>query len=510
MSRLIIQKKLTWDARFPYSFESIWSIFCKCIVLNNISLRQLVALISKDDQPFKSGENINFATSLWIDFDKFAFMLGVDKERLIAGTWEAMGINQTLQSGYAVRRCPECWSFGFHCALYDCSNISRCPIHGCKLTDPCVSCTMHSTFAARSSARVESARFCTRCRGILHGRSSLLEFLNYSDERSIAVYCRKLLHWWHQVGLKFSERDTLLSDILKVKNPKDSQRDYVDWQLGYACSLVDCSDFEWKFSVRPDAAFARILLSKPKIDATFEMLGDSEATKILDCNALGYRSLRRHLYRRYIRPHRRCYNQLRNLTREQCLSIDYDKVCLVSLAYLVWRLSIENLFLVEGLKVPRRRNFLLRMMMPNANSDIDFESKLRFSYFSFFGIWKKISSYRGVRNIRIERSGDYGDGAIFWKKIKNSSNLESQDSSGQKQGYSVLFPDMRHGAGVNFSECLNRNPGITCPVDQKWYPMTDSFFISSDQQSLRIREVLFELRNTAGNALNFRFFYINV
>jgi len=472
-------------------------------------LHELERIIAKEAVASK-GRAINYVDTSWIDFDKFAELLGLSKDRLTQGTWEKMGIVQDPKIKYGIRRCPECWRYGFHTALFDIGSISTCPIHKCELTDQCVACTLHSTFDFSGKAELADSRLCIRCRCNFGNRADYYKSFADVSNALIDYHCRSLLEWWAKVGFVEKDRDIFLGSLLQIGSTTRMRSEYRSWQFHYACSIADNSCLDWQFSITPETALVYIMQSETTVDKLVERESGSKEICIQDDEALQYRSLRRHLFRRYIKPHRRCYQKLLELTDDDCLSIDFEKVCLCSLAFVIWRMTVEGLRRVEGLRIRRQKNFGINLMHPHAYSVMTLRDRLLWSYFSFLGIWRKLDSFRGVRNVRVERSDDYGDGTFFWVEVSANPGETRCASAERRIRVIVLYPDVSAEIEDAHFECSSRSPRAESVVDKKWYSLQDPIFLDLTQQKISFRQVLFQLKHPGNSYVNDRFCYLRL
>jgi hypothetical protein len=464
----------------------------------------MATLVSNDQSARASSIVIDFVDTTWIDFERFSSILGIEKARLYAGTWQGMGIKQGYSRNHGIRHCAECWKEGFHCALFDIEVLAICPLHKCPLSSLCFGCITHSTFNVRQSTSLSGPRFCTRCRNILPRREVYASFNAPLFADAMDRHCSSLLDWWSDVGVKCQQRDVLLCDLLQVGRPVDVANDHRAWQLFISRSVSVKSELDWAFKIKPEGARMSVLAPAQVVDKSSNTITDFQSTQERRNQvAKGYRALRRHLFNRFIRPHSACYNKLIALDKENCLSLDYEKVCLAAVAYLTWRMSIEGLVRVEGLKAPREKNFELQLMRPAALDNLTVEHELIWSYCSFMGIWRKLVQLRGVRNLRIEKSDGYRDGYFYWVGFSDHAT----DAVTGKLG--ILYPDIEE---IRESKrvCLNRNPAKDSIVDLKWYLPKEFVYVTNDSQQVRVRDVMFQLRHPNNRHVSDRCWYLNV
>lgn len=504
-------KRLTWDPIFPAPYESIWSVIVKVVVLNNLTLGELTSLIGRRDLPKRTARAIDCSETNWIDFDSFASLLGVDAKRLKQGTWQGLGISPRFQSRYAIRRCPECWRRGYHCVLFDIDALETCPWHGCQLTLHCLGCTAPSTFALRSNVSLISQRFCFQCRLKLPDREQIIRMMRVGPLTSevLEASCNSVIDWWRAAGNKFPERDQLLSEIFWIGHSAAQLACYRSFQLGKATQIAGELNASWRLSLHPEPVRHSVLEATWAADASQEHEID-RTPRIRDPAGRCYRSVRKHLYNTYVRRHGCCYRQLKGLSRYESLGLNGDCVCRPSLAFLIWRMSIEGVTQVEALHFHRKENFSLRLMGPRAFHELPLEASIRWSYMAFFGIWHQLETYHSELNdkyrVAISRTGC--EGHVHWKctgtaYVRDINNMETVRSR-----FAVLYPDVTSRVETASADCRVRHtqgksmldPGYTDP-EVDWDGLQDDF---------SFRNCLFQARFPDRARTNNRFSYIDV
>lgn len=436
-------KRLTWDAAVPAPFESGWAIFAKLAILNNLNLNELARLIQRDDAVGGAARAVDYSDSSWIDFSRFSGLLGVDERRLRTGFLDQLGIVPTFKNRYEIRHCPKCWDLGYHCAIFDLSALSSCPWHRCSLTNPCAGCAFPSTFALQTSHGMINSRFCARCGMTVPGFPHLLSTARISADYAAMIigYCREFIDWWELIGQKIPHRDIVFRDILRIGNDPPHNPIHCSWQIGHAIAAVGENTLAWKFRWPPTEVKHASWTEGIEKTVVTERRAPARSFRIGDNAGKCYQSLRKHLYHKFVRSHRDCLCSLASLQRDESHALDGDEVCVVSLAFLVWRMSIEGIVNVERLRFHRPDNFQLRLMGPDERYDVSLASRLRWSYFGFFGIWSELSVRCGAQNFRVNIRGSHCDGHIKWDSLfERRQGSDNADSMAPQEFY-VLYPD---------------------------------------------------------------------
>lgn len=447
----------------------------------------------------------------WIDFARFSNLLGVDEQRLKAGTWAGMSISAPTSGSYAIRRCLECWKNGYHCILFDIGAIHACPVHGCVLTEPCSSCTLQSTFSARSTSLGFGKRFCTRCRTMLPTRDQLVNGSpGVFDHTAMGGYCANFIAWWHAVGVSFSGRDALLRNLLCAGTTAPNETDFRSWLLHKAYEASTDVPLLWKFSLVAEPVQFATLDFSHTVCQQVERRNKDRGLRIRDIEARKYRSIRRYLFKTYVRQHSCCYKKLQSLTREQSLSLDGDKVCLASLAYFIWRMSIEGVVRLDALRTNRQKNFELRLMGPRTESRPSIDSSLRWSYFGFFGIWRSLRRLCGKKNLRVEKYGDRCEGHIYWKITESSGGVLRNKFAHGEDGVLLLYPRASTRIQVPASVCRKISSRKNSITVDRWYNIEEPFLWPSHQNLVRPRNILFQILHPSRETCSNRYAYIDV
>lgn len=484
-------KRLTWNPVFPAPYESGWSIFAKLVALNNMSLNEVSALIQRDEIVVDSSNILNLADSSWIDFEKFSMLLDVGVDRLKTGFWDQVGAKLNVGSGYEIRHCPQCWALGYHCIFFDLTNLLSCPWHCCALTESCAKCATPSIFKIRSLPNTSNGLFCLHCGIKLSNFSNILSFksidkdLNATKEK----YCSELIGWWKCLGQHVPFRDLLLADILSVGDlSRNRRRNKPLWQIAYALSVVKNIP-GWSFQSSPiDARHANWPIGANEENPF------TENPRIQSDDGRCYRSLRRYIYKRFIRPHRRCHGTLISYGHDECLTIDGEQICIVSLAFLVWRMSIEGLCNIEGLRYHRRNDFSLKFMGPNEIFHSSLLSRLQWSYFSFFGIWNEFSTLCGTRKFRVESSDMRCDEHLHWACSLTEHRKDRGLCCVKQAEFHILYPDSSPLVDRAQQRCLERRKLGRDMLDIRRYD-NDCDYTWTGYNESNFRDCLFLVRN---------------
>lgn len=434
----IENKRLTWDTLDPAPFESGWSIFLKVMCKNYLSVYELMKLIKKNDFSSQGIYVLNLGDSSWIDFDKFGQLLNINPDRLKTGFLDNLGFLSLTNKlkRYKVRHCPVCIKHGYHCALFDLALINECPWHHVSLIDACAGCVTPRTMGGDLSLLDNKAKICSQCEMTLREFLTLVNSNRFDLNMSATVlgYCVEFVEWWGKVRGRSAGFTQLIRELSLLGGNQEYGEKQSSLLLGYAQILSPETIF-WKFSIKPfPVKYSECLnISSLKKNNTEEFYSSIEIGRI-------YRSIRRNIYKKFIRQNRNYYNALLSLSRDETLNLRADRVNCAIISFVIWRMSIEGICNIEGLKFARKSTFSLRLMSPE-NTRIVFSeiTKVKWCYFGFFGLWYKLNTEL-IKHQRI--SIDIFpyipcDGFVYWYFEELKTNIENPANYTLK----VIYPE---------------------------------------------------------------------
>jgi hypothetical protein len=322
----------------------------------------------------------------------------------------------------------------------------------------------------------------------------------------IIGYCVELIEWWNVVGQRFPDRDLLLSGLLWNGGSSRGQAPYVSWQLYQALAVTRDVELFWQFQIQPEPVRHTVVWG---VRGRYDEIGAggiSRKYRICELGGKCYRSLRKHLYKTYVEPHRRCYEHLKGLSREETLALNGDAVCLVSWAFLIWRMSIEGVIQVDGLRLKRANNFPVRLMGPNHYDWLPLGERLRWCYFTFFSIWHQLVAAREASvNIRVEIFDDHCVG-----KFHGECTHSGQDTVARRTRESVRFtllypdPDELVGDLEDLMTCRERFRLGDGMIDERRLESSSGWRWAQDVMSLQNCMFIARYPDRAGSRLQFR------
>lgn len=503
--------KLIWQGIAPAPFESAWSIFAKLLALNAVSPARVCSIIADPMSNSSTWNALDFRDSSWVDFNRFSSALGVNENRLRAAFLDQLGfsdrvsmLNQQHRSG--IKLCQECLERGYHCVLFELGFVDICPWHYKTLDVPCDSCfttvfrsglkrhreKLHECNASEMPEWQEMSSSC----GHIHfndSRVGMLNRLSPDEEKNIALHCTALLRWWMSVS-KNPEIAAYLSQYSFSNDNENHLR-----AIFSAAELI-AGKCPWPVAIsRGPVRTQRWVESECAAATTIEELVPHASEW-----GVAYRSVRRHIFNCFVRPHRDCWNELTSYHRYDARKLDSDTCCPVSLAYAVLRMHVERIRTIDALRSEKLRSHSIRAMTlewPQTANSLQARTSLAYAY--FFRILEEILRHIGVDSFAI------ADSETQWTSNFITALFSSeQDQSGANIGkgeWVLIFGDPKYLQRKAFVSCCGRPKTkywmISSQLQEYW---TDTHW----QYDSGYGQPLFKLRKTDFGRRNASYEYI--
>lgn len=492
--------RFTWNPVVPAPYESAWMIFLKLLALNYCAPTDIVKEIIKPGYPFP--KKLDFRNSSWIDINRFAVMLGVDPQRLHLCFLDQLGFPHVIPDEKGgIRFCPKCLAKGYHSVFFELGIIAGCPIHECLLTSACSSCA--TTVFRRGLIRVSrypSPRempdvnvpeyiYQSSCLHISFDPDILVwptSMIKEEEMREIRCWGDRLVSWWNTVYSGLPYLSEVLAPLARFSFDEENKADLQN-RAGMAVTIG--GDCPWPLQVR--TANRRLLRWKQSI-------GPDNATKegtIPTSMFATYRVIRRHIYRRYVRPHKACWTIISNLSWLESKTLAAESVCVMALAYASWRMSIERFSNVECFKKNHPRS-VARGVRQITRNDVNGRSNSHWWYAYFFSILEDIQALTEHGNYFIERTDDSAfdvdrSRAISWNLVRSHIvNL----SDIQFESWSIVFPAPYPLVNKAETCCMGRPRGPDSMLDRRHRFDLDNWAWTGNSHLARPR-CLFKIKN---------------
>jgi len=445
-------EQLTWDPRSPAPYESGWSLLSKVMLINHLSSTDLYKLICKEDTGLPRRGALDHLQSNWINFKKLETLLGVETVRLEQCFLDTLGFPSTTGWNTGIRHCPECAPLGYHSVLFSFAIVENCPWHNRLLEPMCPGCLRFIAYSRPKAARRSLEFRCEKCDFGKMDFSQSLCFDNLKSDLKLEIdkVSSALVEWWQLLGKKMPERDMLLSDIWAVANDSMPYTHTAkQWQMmSYAHSRHPL----------PQRWTKEIELTQVKRISWNEEDAKAEHNELtMRQLVLCYKSVRRYIFSRYVRQHRKCYKFLYQCDRPESQSLDSDQACSISLAYLAWRVSFEGWFTIENLRAPDTFRDDLSIFWLTLQDLQGPRSMGNLFLGAFYQLLRRIEDECDYRSFYIKTLEYYGDNDF---KLLMSPNILVRNSSrtelDNERSWWLLFPDPDPLAQRAHARCCRR------------------------------------------------------
>lgn len=385
-----LHTRLSWHPSSPAPFESAWILFLKICVLNEITPHNLMRLIQTEVSKKRKINALDITDSSWIDFEKLSGLLGVREETLRNCFPDQLGIKGP-NSGYKVRICPQCLDLNYHCVLFDLPFVQSCPWHRVPLISSCSECSA-PVKGARLTKPYDLLLCCPGCREILVDFVSDYEVTKVPSHLAdrIHIQCSELLDWCKTAMSRYSPHHEL---------PYRYEPEPFGIYYSVILDVADKPPLSWEIA-RKKSRFSLIRWKAENRSVPLDLLKS-------------YKSLRRHLFNKFVRRYRGCFNNIL-LCNGYAISFNVDKVAKPALAFLLWRMSIEGRNLSELDQRTRRRLTLNTPDLQSFVTEVDDDFVLNWCYAQYFGIYQKLSTLKDSKYYLFLMGNLYSQEPLVW------------------------------------------------------------------------------------------------
>lgn len=415
--------RFVWGQGTPAPFESSWLIFLKLMALNNCTFNHVFKYLCLEKYRCQDIDNplrcFDVLDSKWVDFQKLSRALGGISERSLRTAFLSE-FSFPLQHKFQVRHCPECIRNGYHSIFFQIHSLERCPWHGHELVR-CSHCSAALGQGLKSrggkSCNAEEWSFFLKC-GHFDIEPVDVPFLltPTPDFRDLVLKTSKtFLKWWGRV-LNVGDHPNLSLGLMVISVDEGYLRD-CDLKLmtiGHAKHLAGACPWPIADS---EIGFR---------SCTWEDSGETHHSSE-DWRAV-LKSIRRQIFRRYVRRHRRCYGRLAKLCMFASHSLNGKSVCYCALSFILWRMEFEGFASFSAWNENRKSlGFVDRFQEGDS-----IRQKAHSSYVAFFILWWQLHSNAPSRKISVIAQPftdrDYYRSIIRIKSRKYSQFFDADDS----------------------------------------------------------------------------------
>lgn len=350
--------RLNWRPEGVTCFESNWSILQKLVYLNEVNISELCEVLSDPVFWFDSSRKRTVSFSLhdfgFLSRKRLQWLLKIDRETAeycVTGAYlprieraPRYGdlAHRSLPNEWNVLRfCRTCLAKGFHSPLFQVTTIARCPVHQHALEHSCPRCRREIPYHA-SSAMLSAPYHCPYCNELFWPdlqRQAWVSGLSAVQRAKFARY----VSW---IG-KVSYDGTGPGWSLAFEGVSTADSDISQRVLRYLNDLRPLEDWANCFNAGNNEevclrAIAGPALRPVEVDPDHRWKDPDILNKALV--SLGrdfyliYKSVRRHLKRRYVVRHSNCRRLLGTLG----VPLSIELRCPWVLAYHRWRERLET------------------------------------------------------------------------------------------------------------------------------------------------------------------------
>lgn len=315
-------------------FESSWLMLLKALTINDISLRTFYSIITKKEL------NITSSKLRWNESHQFNSTALSHTLRLSSQFVDNAFLNRLMSSDYAastalVRHCRTCIDSLYHCSFFQMPWIANCPVHQVEL-HVCKACS--SIFMDRKLNELRSKDGSRLCR---HLKPFMQE--PFAVHRLSEDACSAFSKWGESLAFWLKRASDIgtedLHEITSVPlHDHSTRKRFIYWR--YLETLIGRAPINIPAPAFDAARLCHESLNEEKIGKK-----DVDLEQWVQC----FKSLKRHIYKRFVRPHRKCVNQFKRLTLTETRVLDHDARCSCALAYYSWLVTALNLYTMQDL-----------------------------------------------------------------------------------------------------------------------------------------------------------------
>ncbi|MFP3677272.1 hypothetical protein SB725_09115 [Pseudomonas sp. SIMBA_041] len=239
-----------------------------------------------------------------------------------------------------IRHCPKCIKLGYHSVIFYFEHITHCPWHN-EALEYCQQCSDVLSKKWRGKKGIAAAaEKCEHLGVILDVLSAEVPLEDFHVE--VVVWCNELKDW--------SERGSRLigQDMYEVVVAEPSKLQ--DKEVVFKFLADRASPGQFSTNVDAPVSMLKIPLSKLAWEKPFyhilsspsgecitwyESLRGAQPRADIEASVSTIKSIRRYIFRRYIRYHRKCLARLVRTASENWYAFNLNTVCPCVMAYLI-------------------------------------------------------------------------------------------------------------------------------------------------------------------------------
>lgn len=323
----------------PIPFESSWMLMIKACAFNLIEPTTLFEILAV--KPLNRVQPVRYWASDWIDMPTFSKATHLPTWVLHRSFVDQ--ICPIVQIGnHHVRHCAECVKYGYHSVLFQFEVLTHCPWHGCSLT-LCKACSRAFQFGgltitpvqmiSRDGCIYEVSLSCGHFHFLSSG-SLFVQDIKSLPLDTIVTRSMEVIAWLRKCS-SLGASGRVVTSLFFAPSSFSQQEQLFDVCLHHVETLIGCCPWQPKRrETESELVRAEFRLS------CLDCATPDKVTEDADYIAL-FKSIRRHLFNKYVRRHKKCWNELSHFEPIKLHALDVTNACSVSSAFLVWLMALQ-------------------------------------------------------------------------------------------------------------------------------------------------------------------------
>jgi hypothetical protein len=359
-------KSWCWQPAWSGVGESIYSTLGKFEALNALNLQELGELFVTPK--FKTSSTgiqwrylvADLRITESISKTNLRAILKLDSEKIQSGFTETLFPNSQSLSSNELRWCPLCIKNGFHASAFQLNYVFSCPIHNVKIRMTCPKCKSPIPYMLRPQAR-DSLFQCWTCHHDLAPAirmGNAVTVLKKINADALSDYV-KMLRFGDQLPTLINAcRNSLGKPNLPMIISKgQAYRQLNGFEQFVADVLTHIADNQVQRQrqfhfIQPYSIFSPKENTQKLVKATNQKETKKIGNQPLQEICSIYKAIKRHIFRRLIKPHKVCYKLARNAL---WWDIDGERIksfCPIATAFIRWRMHWEGCRIPANLDRP--------------------------------------------------------------------------------------------------------------------------------------------------------------
>lgn len=380
--------------RHRHLFESAWGVHVRVLLINNISLAQYYQFIGWNSGG-KSLYQVDWYDSSQFNLGLFSHALGMSEETASTAFLDTVFASTSHSSADDIRHCPECIKHLYHSTWFLFPWLEKCPVHGLALKS-CKRCS--SILTPVGIANLQSDTYLCAHLGPYRDEKFPQPQLDQELTLKWDRWSRRMSGWIGRAS-KVSRLELLYVARAPATHWSSKPR-FLYWR--YLETLVGQSPIK--------IDFPKVLVGRVEFSAQGTDRSDGYANLVASAKAL-----RRHFFRRYVKKHKKCLNQIKRYGANSCSALLGERRCSCVLGYYAGMVSLLNVYTMIDLNSAKVNPYAPGSNFYRNVVGLDLRSFLLRGWMSFHGAWSAIELCSDTApqvdviqvHIRLERGAEY-------------------------------------------------------------------------------------------------------